>query len=101
MYGSGDGLVANSFLCPAPNCVVRGPADSDFGVCLKNQEDTGRKRPRRYFWAFEPLAAAASAFSLRKFSYFFWNRSTLPALSTSFCLPVKKGWQFEQISTCS
>lgn len=27
------------------------------------------------------------------------NRSIRPAVSTSFCLPVKKGWQAEQIST--
>ena len=26
------------------------------------------------------------------------KRSTRPAVSTSFCLPVKKGWQAEQIS---
>jgi hypothetical protein len=31
--------------------------------------------------------------------YFLWKRSTRPAVSTSFCLPVKNGWQFEQIST--
>ena len=31
--------------------------------------------------------------------YFFLNFSTRPAASISFCLPVKKGWQFEQIST--
>src|SRR5579864_8276607 len=27
------------------------------------------------------------------------NRSTRPAVSTSLCLPVKNGWQTEQIST--
>ena len=27
------------------------------------------------------------------------KRSTRPAVSMSFCLPVKKGWQLEQIST--
>src|SRR5262250_564504 len=32
------------------------------------------------------------------FLYLRWNRSTRPAVSTSFCLPVKKGWHFEQIS---
>src|SRR5438046_10584184 len=32
------------------------------------------------------------------FLYFLWNRSIRPAVSTSFCLPVKKGWHFEQIS---
>src|SRR5271170_4044013 len=42
----------------------------------------------RYFF----IAAALSA-------YFFVKRSTRPAVSTSFCLPVKNGWQFEQIST--
>jgi hypothetical protein len=32
------------------------------------------------------------------FPYFWRKRSTRPAVSTSFCLPVKKGWQFEQMS---
>ena len=27
------------------------------------------------------------------------NLSTRPPVSTSFCLPVKKGWHFEQMST--
>src|SRR5262249_27038481 len=27
------------------------------------------------------------------------KRSTRPAVSTSFCLPVKKGWQWYQLST--
>ena len=31
--------------------------------------------------------------------YFLLNLSTRPPVSTSFCLPVKNGWQFEQIST--
>src|SRR5207247_1982777 len=31
--------------------------------------------------------------------YFFLNFSTRPAESKSFCFPVKKGWQLEQIST--
>src|SRR4029077_715768 len=33
--------------------------------------------------------------------YFFVNRSTRPSVSSSFCLPVKNGWQLEQISRCS
>ena len=33
------------------------------------------------------------------FSYFLRKRSIRPAESISFCLPVKKGWHFEQIST--
>src|ERR1700704_3050380 len=31
--------------------------------------------------------------------YFLVNRSTRPSVSMSFCLPVKNGWQLEQIST--
>ena len=32
------------------------------------------------------------------FAYFWRNRSTRPAVSISFCLPVKKGWHWEQMS---
>jgi len=32
-------------------------------------------------------------------AYFLLNRSMRPAVSSSFCLPVKNGWQFEQMST--
>ena len=39
------------------------------------------------------------AFLPRVPEYFFSNRSMRPAVSTSFCRPVKKGWQEEQIST--
>src|SRR5215467_4092495 len=46
-----------------------------------------------YFLA-APALEAASA-------YFLVKRSTRPAVSTSFCFPVKNGWQFEQISTRS
>jgi len=35
------------------------------------------------------------------FAYRFWKRSTRPAVSTSLLLPVKNGWQFEQISSRS
>ena len=31
--------------------------------------------------------------------YFRRNRSTRPAVSISFCLPVKYGWHLAQIST--
>ena len=31
--------------------------------------------------------------------YFLLNLSTRPLVSPSFCLPVKKGWHLEQIST--
>src|SRR6201993_193096 len=44
-----------------------------------------------YFFAASALAAASA--------YFFVKRSTRPAVSISFCLPVKNGWQLEQIST--
>lgn len=42
------------------------------------------------------LAAVAVSPAL---AYFRRNRSTRPAVSTSLCLPVKNGWQTEQIST--
>ena len=48
---------------------------------------------RAYFFGAAALAAASA--------YFFVKRSTRPAVSISFCLPVKNGWQFEQISTFS
>src|SRR5260370_31234503 len=53
-----------------------------------------RRRPaktRGYF-------LAASALPASDFAYLRRKRSTRPAVSTSFCLPVKNGWQFEQIS---
>jgi hypothetical protein len=31
-------------------------------------------------------------------AYFLWNFSTRPAVSTSFCRPVKNGWHLEQIA---
>src|SRR6202142_2376228 len=54
-----------------------------------NNHGNGKpKSLRRYFLSDAALSA-----------YFFWNRSTRPAVSISFCLPVKNGGQFEQIST--
>lgn len=32
-------------------------------------------------------------------AYLRLNRSIRPAVSTTLCLPVKKGWQLEQMST--
>jgi hypothetical protein len=43
--------------------------------------------------------AAAAAVASVDLAYLRRNRSTRPAVSTSLCLPVKKGWQLEQIST--
>jgi hypothetical protein len=44
------------------------------------------------------IRCQADAFSFL-LPYFLWKRSTRPAVSISFCLPVKNGWQLEQIST--
>src|SRR6266404_4547180 len=49
-----------------------------------------------YFLADSTFAASTLAAAS---AYFLVKRSTRPAVSMSFCLPVKKGWQFEQIST--
>ena len=43
--------------------------------------------------------AAAGAAAAGLLSYFFRNRSTRPSVSTSLYLPVKNGWQAEQIYT--
>src|SRR5262249_29001774 len=52
---------------------------------------------RSYALAFGAFLAGAAAAGFD--SYFFRNRSTRPSVSTSLYLPVKKGWQAEQIST--
>ncbi len=49
---------------------------------------------RRYF----AVPAAASAFEESDCAYLRRKRSTRPAVSIIFCLPVKNGWQLEQIS---
>src|SRR5262249_150517 len=64
------------------------------------KKKTDRREPVRLMGSrilvsyFLPAAAGMLA-------YFFWKRSTRPAVSMSFCLPVKNGWQLEQISTRS
>ena len=50
---------------------------------------------RSQFFAVSTGLAGAGAF----FAYLRRKRSTRPAVSMSFCFPVKKGWQAEQIST--
>jgi hypothetical protein len=42
----------------------------------------------------EPVADAQAV----AFPYFWRKRSTRPAVSMSFCLPVKNGWQAAQMS---
>ena len=42
-------------------------------------------------WAFFEVLAGFFPVATGLSPYFFMNRSTLPALSTSFCFPVKKG----------
>src|SRR5437867_4460131 len=46
-----------------------------------------------------PPQAGVEPEPLRLRPYLRWKRSTRPAVSTSFCLPVKNGWHAEQIST--
>ena len=41
----------------------------------------------------------AAVCAMLTFAYFFRNLSTRPSVSMSFCLPVKKGWQTEQMSS--
>ena len=64
--------------------------------CWSAGLDAGRKLHSTptpcYFGVFPPCWASNLAYFLR-------NLSIRPAVSTSFCLPVKKGWHLEQIST--
>src|SRR4051794_19301612 len=57
----------------------------------------------RYFASVSTLAASGAAaspfFARLPQLYFFWNFSTRPVVSMNFILPVKNGWQAEQIST--
>jgi hypothetical protein len=46
----------------------------------------------------EPIADAQA---LAFVPYFWRKRSTRPAVSMSFCFPVKNGWQAAQMSVCS
>src|SRR5690348_14797157 len=71
----------------------------------RGQKDRKKKRT-----GLRPVRDQGTEFQLENYflpaaagtlAYFFWKRSTRPAVSTSFCLPVKKGWQLEQISTRS
>src|ERR1700719_5091374 len=59
-----------------------------------------------YLGGFGPAAgcsaagcSAAPGFLRLSQLYLRWNFSTRPVVSTYFILPVKKGWQAEQIST--
>jgi len=49
--------------------------------------------------AFRPSCNQESLDYLLKFAYLLLKRSTRPVVSTSFWVPVKNGWQAEQIST--
>jgi hypothetical protein len=61
---------------------------------LGNEEDQVRDEPRQAATNRAVRPVQREARSIRR-----WNRSTWPAVSTMFCVPVKKGWQFEQTST--
>src|SRR5581483_1100037 len=67
----------------------RGGGRSSAWTEPRHRRPTGR--PTRGYAGWEP------GVPLRP--YFRWKRSTRPAVSTSFCLPVKNGWHAAQIST--
>src|SRR6266568_783906 len=76
------------------NAETRTPRGALSGNCegirsAGGQEGWGKRDSQK--WLSQKLA----------YLYFLVERSTRPAVSTSFCLPVKKGWQLEQISTRS
>src|SRR5207237_10026342 len=59
---------------------------------------TGNRMVQSYFGA-SSFADSAPAFLRLSQLYLRWNFSTRPVVSMYFILPVKKGWQAEQIST--
>src|SRR5260370_20003048 len=67
-----------------------GPSHAEFAF---NQKSKIANQKSNHF------AAGSSGFLRLAQLYFFWNFSTRPVVSTNFILPVKKGWQAEQIST--
>ena len=56
---------------------------------------------RKLFGGFGASAASPVSPGFLRLSqlYLLWNFSTRPVVSTNFILPVKNGWQAEQIST--
>src|SRR5579872_981729 len=70
-----------------PAATKRSPRRSGGSIPLVYPRESVKIRGESYFFA-----GSAFAYLRRK-------RSTRPAVSMSFCLPVKNGWQFEQIST--
>jgi hypothetical protein len=54
-----------------------------------------KKEGERVYWGLVASATTAG-FAL---AYLRLNFSMRPAVSMSFCFPVKKGWHWEQIST--
>src|SRR5208283_3605912 len=61
---------------------------------------TGLRPAPCHFQTCSPAYATGCAFfAARDSLYFLSNLSMRPAVSINFCLPVKKGWQEEQIST--
>src|SRR5258707_11646750 len=68
-----------------------------------SRPDNKGLRRRRPLFETKPVyldaeVLAPSALPVSDLAYLRRKRSTRPAVSTSFCLPVKNGWQAEQIS---
>lgn len=74
---------------------MRGPGLT--GQTGKGERDHGSQAVEGLF---SPAFFLSPADGVLNLAYFLLKRSTLPAESTSFCLPVKKGWHLEHISTC-
>src|ERR1700690_1980865 len=91
-------------------CVARGPPSASrpelaqylrtllFYLSLKKTRPLPKQGPKIRA---DPRKSVARSYFLTgsALAYFRRKRSTRPAVSISFCLPVKKGWHAEQIST--
>src|SRR5215472_7591393 len=70
----------------------------DCAKLVRRNRQTVDQKSKTY-WGASSLAASAPGFLRLSQLYLRWNFSTRPVVSTYFILPVKKGWQAEQIST--
>src|SRR5262249_4419052 len=98
--GSGPGLVQTRATSWGFNRTgTDGPQHSAVadGVCPRPRPAI-RNGEAESYWGASVLAPSASFLRLSQL-YLRWNFSTRPVVSTYFILPVKKGWQAEQIST--
>src|SRR5262245_4710469 len=74
-------------------------ADYERNMVFSRKETPIRRNGGRTGRSYLEVSAASPCFLRLSQLYLRWNFSTRPVVSTYFILPVKNGWQAEQIST--